>query len=420
VVDFSPSALAAGSAFSLYVHLPFCRSKCPYCDFFSVPCSSGAEIEGVVNGILGELQLFRERLAPSGVPTVYIGGGTPSLLPEGTLRRLLAGVRAFANRPMEWTVEANPESLTPAFLEVCAEEGPDRLSLGVQSLKEELLRVLGRPGDAAANRRALERVHASWEKRLSLDFLVGVPGQSRSDLLRDLRGASESGAEHISLYSLTPPEGSPLAQAIVRETQEELWLAGFEWLETHGYPNYEIANFAVPGKECLHNLRYWSLEPYLGVGPGAVSTLPGRRGEVFRLYHAESIPTFLGGNPWGIRVEEITPREFLFETLMMGFRMREGLSSELFQGRFGQPLPDLLPGLWRRWQDRGYLRETPGRYAFTDKARMFLNQRLVEAQEALGELAEPTVSWPPAAETPPRNSDAAPRDESGVAESDIG
>jgi oxygen-independent coproporphyrinogen-3 oxidase len=351
-------------------------------------------MEGVVEGILQELVYFGERLRPSSVPTVYVGGGTPSLLPARALRRLLAAIHAFAPQAAEWTVEANPESLSPSFLEACGELGPDRLSLGLQSLKGGLLRVLGRPGDAEANRLALEQIRSSWQRRLNLDFLVGIPGQDRRDLFRDLRGAHDAGAGHVSLYSLTPPAGTALADAIDPEARDELWLAGFERLEAQGYQNYEVANFALPGQECLHNLRYWNLEPYLGVGPGAVSTLPGVGGQVLRLYHPENLPAYLAGNPWGLRVEKITPKEFLFETLMLGFRLRGGIGQARFVRRFGRPLPELVPGLWRRWQEQGYLREDPEAYALADRARLLLNRRLLEAQEALDAVETTKVKWP--------------------------
>jgi oxygen-independent coproporphyrinogen-3 oxidase len=394
VAGFDPAGLASSKPISLYVHLPFCRSKCPYCDFFSVACDRNEDMERVTDGILEELEWFARLLRPSAVPTVYIGGGTPSLLPPRSLERLLAGIRTFAPRPAEWTVEANPESLTVAFLETCARHGVDRLSLGVQSTRDRLLRVLGRPGDDSDNRAALARIRALWPLRLNLDFLVGVPGQSRVDLFRDLRQARQAGAGHVSLYALTPPPGTALAKAVQEDARDELWLAGFEQLEAQGYRNYEVANFAQPGEECLHNMRYWKLLPYLGVGPGAVSTLPGARGEVLRLNHVENIPAYLNGNPWGLRQETIRPKEFLLETLMMGFRLRSGIEAEEFSRRFGRPLPELLPGVWRQWGERGYLRKESTNYAFTDQARLLLNRRLVEAQQELEKLAEPPLCWP--------------------------
>ncbi len=351
-------------------------------------------MERVVEGILEELAWFAGCLQPSKVPTVYVGGGTPSLLPERSLEKLLAGIRGFAPEPLEWTVEANPESLTHSFLEICARQGVDRLSLGVQSTRDRLLHVLGRPGDQADNLTALGRIHSYWPRRLNLDFLVGVPGQTRTDLFRDVRAAREAKAGHVSLYALTPPPGTALAEAVQEDRRDELWLAGFEQLEAWGYRNYEVANFALPGQECLHNLRYWRLEPYLGVGPGAVSTLPGAGGEVLRLYHPDDIPFYVAGNPWGLREETIRPKEFLMETLMMGLRLRNGIDAEEFSLRFGRPLPELLPGLWRSWEEHGYLGRDSSAYALTDQARLLLNRRLLEAQQALEAVGDPPVRWP--------------------------
>jgi len=191
-----------------------------------------------------------------------------------------------------------------------------------------------------------------------------------------------------------PPPGSALAGVVREEARDELWLAGLRWLEAEGYRNYEVANFARAGQECLHNLRYWKLEPYLGVGPGAVSTLPGTGGEVLRLYHAEDLAAYRAGSPWGLRAETIAPKEFLLETLMMGLRLRSGISAEAFSRRFGRPLQEMMPGLWQRWTDHGSLRQEPAAYAFTDEGRLFLNRRLLEAQEALEGANLPTVRWP--------------------------
>jgi len=229
VESFDPAELASGFSFSLYVHVPFCRSKCPYCDFYSVPC---LEMEPVVEQTIEELSFFVDRLKPKAVPTVYIGGGTPSVLPTRSLQRLLAGIRRCAPAPAEWTIEANPESVTPEFLQTCREAGVDRLSLGLQSMAAGALETLGRPGDAAANRQALELLRSGWAGRLSLDFLVGIPGQTLEELTRDLEVGMSSGAGHLSLYSLTPstdtPAGSALAQRINQDLQDELWLRGYQ------------------------------------------------------------------------------------------------------------------------------------------------------------------------------------------------
>lgn len=410
---------------SLYVHVPFCgRGKCAYCDFYSVPTPGEEAVRAVISGTLREAGAWLERLGRPPVETVFVGGGTPSSLGPAELAALLQGIRRLAgDRIREWTVEANPESLTPRFLEICAEAGVDRISLGLQTLRDGLLAKLGRSGDSRRSLEALDRLRENWPGRLNADFLAGIPGQTEEDLLADLErvtgpgpggkdGRPEVGSGapsrigHVSLYTLTPLEDSELAAAVNPEAQERTWLAGYAFLESRGYRNYEISNFARRGEECRHNLRYWRLEPYLGVGPAAVSTLP-LGGRVVRLIHPESLEPYLRaahpgeaageGGGWGAEAEEIDPLDFLFETLMMGLRLREGISAALFRRRFGRPLPQLLQPLWRRWQEEGLAAgDDARRYRLTRKGRWLLDGLLRQVRGHL-EAHPPrdlAVRWP--------------------------
>ena len=399
MVDFKLLPLPQG--IRLYIHVPFCRSKCPYCDFYSVS-NAGLELtEAIVQGTLAELKHFLTLLGRPQLKSVYIGGGTPSLLPPDLLDTLLAAVAAEIGRRApgkapestgctEYTIEANPESLSPRFLEICARRGVNRVSLGVQSFQPRLLRILGRPGNAEHNRRALTLTSEQWQGSFNLDLLAGIPGQQAEDLDDDLRQVLAARPDHVSLYALTPPAGSRLAEQIEPRLQEELWFRGFEILETRGYQNYEIANFALPGKECGHNLAYWRLDPYLGVGPGAVSTLPGLSGEVLRLYNPHDLKLFLRGQAesWGLQRETVTPREFLFEHLMLGFRMRRGVDAGRFSARFGASLPELLPRLWDSWRGRNLVAGESKSWRLSDSGRFILDSLLLEVQEALENLPE--------------------------------
>jgi oxygen-independent coproporphyrinogen-3 oxidase len=397
VAGFDLRRLAAGCALSLYVHVPFCRSKCPYCDFFSLPGCSRSLMERVLAETTSQLECFREWLAPSRIHTIYVGGGTPSILPGALLRRLFSAIRSFTagltEENPEWSVEANPESLNEEFLQTCTEFGITRLSLGLQSMQENLLRRLGRPGDEAANRKALRLLESRWRGRLNLDLLAGIPGQDLGLLREDLNQAIDQRPGHISFYALTPVAGSSLEPQIDPELQEQLWLAGYEQLEEAGYRNYEISNFARPGEECRHNLRYWRLQPYLGVGPGAVSTLPGRAGEVYRLSNPEDLDPFLAGRTglWGIQGEGISPRDFLFETLMMGLRLREGVSRECFRLRFGKSIEAMIPELWSQWQDRGLVSDLGAHYALNDKGRLILDRLLIELGQVFEKIKLPNL-----------------------------
>jgi oxygen-independent coproporphyrinogen III oxidase len=362
------------------------------------------------------------RAAGSGprIDTLYIGGGTPSVLSPESLATLLLPFRGSA--ATEWTVEANPESLNDAFLDACAGAGVTRLSLGIQSMQGPALDLLGRPGATHDNERALSLLAARWAGEVSLDFIAGIPGQTVAALRADLAALARVHARHVSLYSLTVEPGTGLAAAVRNGTitlndpdlDEELWFAGRDELENRGFENYEISNFCVPGHASRHNLRYWNLEPYLGAGPGAVSTLPGRLlGEILprlglpdaaqapavcRLTSPENIDEFLAGpgKLWGMRAELISPREFLLETLMMGLRLAEGIPAGRLEQRFGRGFEELFPGLWTRWVDRGLAIPVDDRLRLSEQGRMVLDPLLSEIADRILDprLPSPEVSWP--------------------------
>jgi len=414
-------AASEPTGLSLYVHVPFCASKCRYCDFFSVPVSREEGSDGlaarVVDETLAQLDRFRELAPPVRFETVYVGGGTPSVLPHGLLDLLLG--RLAGLEPVEWTVEANPESLDREFLAACSRAGVTRLSVGLQSMDDRLLAALGRPGTVGDNRRGLDLIADAWTGDVSLDLIAGIPGQSREGLLAGIADVTAR-CGHASLYALTVEPGTPFAALVeagsivleARDHYDELWLAGRAALEAAGLHQYEVSNFAREGKECRHNLRYWHLEPYLGVGPGAVSTLPPDlaavltgtriRAPVIRLANPRDLDAFfagaepLSGAPWGIEAEAITGISFVLETLMMGLRLRRGISAESFGRRFGADIELLAPGLWRRWTDRGFAAPQADRLLLTARGLLILDPLLRELAGALRGASLPAagISWP--------------------------
>lgn len=355
---------------ALYVHVPFCRSKCTYCDFYSLPCGQGQPAElaaGYVEGVLADLDRALARLVPEGsrpFDTVYVGGGTPSVLPPAELSRLLSGIATRIGDCAEWTMEANPESLSNEVLDIAETAGVNRLSLGIQSLDDDVLALLGRPARRDASIAALERAKGRGHFRLSADFMSGLPGSHR--LASDLALVCSLGLEHVSVYDLVLEEGTPLAMQegagvfeLPAEDEAAAGRAGAEAvLARHGLRRYEVSNFSRPGAECLHNLAYWHMESYLGIGPGAVSTFqavadpglaPGVRGQALRVEEAKDLRLFAHGRKLAACETLIEPRDSAVEMLMMAMRTVFGLEPGAFRGRFGIDPKELLKPSLGRW-----------------------------------------------------------------------
>jgi oxygen-independent coproporphyrinogen-3 oxidase len=426
---------------SLYIHVPLCAGKCLYCDFFSVPRATvSAPVEqSLVAQTIEQARFFLETLGRERdvhLETLYVGGGTPSALSRENLDRLLSEFRGTGWQ--EWTVEANPESIDEEFLDVCGQAGVSRLSVGIQTMDEARLGLLRRPGSRRDNERALELLRARWTGDLSLDFIAGIPGQSAADVRADLSVLDVLPVSHASLYSLTLEPGTGLFEQVQEggiamnepECDEELWFAGKDEMERRGFENYEISNFCLPGKASKHNLRYWNLEPYLGVGPGAVSTLPAQllrevleahgkavsglsEHPVCRLSNPESIEGYLVGREklWEMEVEAIQPRDFLIENLMMGLRLAAGIPADRLERRFGRSFEELFPGLWQRWVQRGLaqpVEQSVGSHSclrLSESGRLILNSLMGEVADrardpllaalpALGALPALEVRWP--------------------------
>ncbi len=414
---------------SLYLHVPFCRSKCFYCDFFSVPSrgrGSRSVLESrIVAETLRQAERFHNALGIRRLETVYMGGGTPSCLPRPELARLLEALRGFS--PFEWTVEANPESIDEEFIDLCLRYGVTRLSVGFQSNRDSLLSLLGRPGNREDNLRALELLGRKWRGEIGIDLLAGIPGQTAADLEADLSLLYEAGIGHISLYSLTVEPETELERMIrtgevtanPEELSEEIWLFGKNSLQKAGYGHYEISNFALPGRECRHNLRYWRLEPYIGVGPGAVSTLTfsdakavgaplceslrepmgeAAAASVIRLSNPRDLGAFLAGEEegWNVEAEPVGDRDFLLETLMVGLRTSAGIDRSSFARRFGGDFQKFFPDLWGSWVEEGLAESSAESLRLTEKGRLFLNRLLAGIQEKMKSSDFPPirVHWP--------------------------
>ena len=317
----------------LYVHIPFCKSKCIYCDFYSLP-GGEEKMDRYVSVLCRQLAEIAPRTAAHEVDTVYFGGGTPSWLGEKRLRQILKTVEKHyrLTKKPEITLECNPDSAGDwKVLRALRRAGFNRLSMGLQSANGEELRLLGRAHSPQDVRRAVEAARAGGFGNLSLDLMLGLPDSSEETLGQSIAFAAELEPEHISAYLLKIEPGTDFAArdlALPNEDQEaDQYLFCVRELEARGYGQYEISNFAQPGRESRHNLLYWRDEEYLGLGPAAHSFYEGRR-----FYWPRDLTGFLAGS----QPVEDGPGGSLEEYAMLALRLREGLRRQGLRERFGE------------------------------------------------------------------------------------
>jgi len=349
-------------------------------------------LEALVTDIKRQIEYFgvKELL------TVYIGGGTPSVLGE-KINIIFDALKSFS--PQEFTVEANPESLTEEFLLACKNGGVNRLSLGVQSFCEASRVAVGRIGEEFSRRRrgaenaeeegrgvlegGLELAARFFPGGLSVDLIAGLPFQDEKVLLDDIRRVLEFKPAHVSLYSLSVESGTVLEEKIKNrsvvlpdaDTADAIWLAGRDALLKAGFEHYEVSNFALPGKRCIHNMRYWQMLGWMGAGPAASGTIID---EVTGTAIRYTYPCDVDGYIWAVNSEQLTKsneqlgsllnkNEFLKECMLMGFRCIDGPDTQLFKRRFGFTAEECIPKTLALWKGR-------------DKM-LFLNQFLADAFE---------------------------------------
>ena len=364
----------------LYVHVPFCVRKCGYCAFHSGPFSA-PEAERYVELVLRELDCWGKALGRRAVETVYIGGGTPSLLTPAQIGAILEGAAARFDLEAgaEITLEANPESaLKTGFLVAVRALGVNRLSLGVQSLRDDLLATLGRAHDAARARLAARAAREAGVSNLSLDMIWGLPGQDVSAWLADLAGIVALAPEHVSCYGLSLEEGAPLAEAVDagglslpdEEEGARMYLEGSAYLESEGFGHYEISNYARPGRESRHNRGYWSGRDYLGLGPAAVSTLDGRRWANPAGLDEYARTAAIGAEREGTEILTADVRRQ--EMVMLALRTRDGLDLQEFMAATGIEFPRRDPAV-ERLRSSGLVRLGAGRLQLTREGMLVSN-----------------------------------------------
>ena len=383
---------------ALYLHIPFCRRKCLYCDFCSFP--GHREAFGPYLDAL-ERELAARWNPQWRVATLYLGGGTPTVLPPAALARLIRAVKSVAPRPpeAEVTVEANPGTVDGEGLVELRAAGVNRLSLGAQSGDNRLLKRLGRGHTTEDVERTVALAREAGFTNINLDLIFGLPGETIDDWQKTLKWAIALHPEHLSCYGLQLEEETPLFRMVeagqVRLPDEEevsaMFLANTRILPAAGYEQYEISNFARrPAPEdagnkgegpatyrCRHNLIYWQYGDYLGLGLAAVSTLAGRR--YTNLAKLEEYLAAVHRESWPVAAEEaLSRRQGMAEMLMLGFRLRSGPDPDAFYARWGVTIDEVLGGTVEPLMAAGFLQREAGRYRLTTRGMLLSNPVLAE------------------------------------------
>ncbi|MDL2258380.1 radical SAM family heme chaperone HemW [Eubacteriales bacterium OttesenSCG-928-K08] len=372
----------------LYLHIPFCQQKCLYCDFVSYP-GQQARLEAYIEALLMEAERFVKERDWGLFETVFLGGGTPSLLSGAQLTYLLDGIRQrFKLSPeAEISMECNPGTLDLEKLLAYRAAGVNRLSIGVQSLENHLLKSIGRIHNAAQAEQALALAQQAGFKNINVDVMHGLPGQQQEEYIHTLNRIIDFSPTHISAYCLIVEQGTPLSAqieaGIVKLPEEDntylMQDLGMLLLEERGYKRYEISNFARPGYTCAHNINYWNNGAYLGLGAGAHSAwnLPGLGWS--RWENTFDIEEYIAGSASGRVINEpqrIPKKEEQFETIMLGLRQICGVKLDAFFKRFGVSVFDAYPKATQKLMDIGWLEATQGYIRLTTKGLDMQNTAL--------------------------------------------
>ena len=384
---------------SIYIHIPFCQTKCPYCDFNTY---SGIEslIPDYVKAINAEIHYWGDSLNNLSVKTIFFGGGTPSYLPEGHLESILNQAYKFfqIDGTPEITIECNPNDIDATKLSYLRKIGICRLCFGVQSLDDNLLTILGRRHSSEEALIAVSEARETGFKNISLDFMYGLPCQTLSQWEDTLNQAIEINPDHLSLYCLTLEPGTPMKQSVEsgntpspdQDLAADMYTMANKILEDTIYDQYEISNWSKPGLKSIHNLTYWRNQQYIGMGPGGHSYLHKTRFNninsprqyIKRLNNVDPNKNYnkhlpsetINTMPTVENIEYIESKLEMAETIMLGLRLSEGISEESFNQRFGISIHDVFKDSINEVIDLGLMINKNGTLKLTDKGNLFSNE----------------------------------------------
>ena len=378
--------LSGTDLISLYVHIPFCLRKCRYCDFLSAP-QTDIDRERYVKALIREIKTQKDCPAGRPVDTVFFGGGTPSVLSAEQIGRIIDALReVFLILPdAEVSLETNPGTADFEKLSAFKEAGINRLSMGVQSMHDEELHLLGRIHTAEQALEAFKTARAAGFDNINIDLMSALPGQTFDSWADSLRQAVEWRPEHISAYSLIIEPGTPFSALYEagelpplpdEETDRKMYHYTREYLAQHGYGRYEISNYALKGRECRHNSGYWTGHPYLGFGIGAASYVNGARFSNITDFETYSVEMEKAGIPAEIEqvyekirteIHSLTEQEKMEEFMFLGLRMTAGVKTSDFASRFGKSLDEVYGDVIRRHLAQGLLQRTPEGFCLTER-----------------------------------------------------
>lgn len=359
---------------SLYIHWPFCKSKCPYCDFNS-HVQSQVDMASWADAYIREIDNYRDYLSDKTIGTIFIGGGTPSTAAPEVFAKVIDHLATHYNlsSDIEITMEANPTSIEAQKFHGFRASGINRVSIGVQSLREERLKFLGREHDAKQAREAIE-IARNIFPRVSFDLIYATPGQSLVSWEEELREALDLGLQHISLYQLTIEKGTPFFKAhrmgdFIMPDEDDSTLS-YQLTNSvcaeYNLARYEVSNYAVAGQECRHNLAYWRYQDYLGIGPGAHGriTMGSKKFATMKLHSPNEWIKAVAERGIGLQSKiELSQEEVIQEQMVMGLRIPQGVCSSIIKDR--QRLEIL--------KSHGLLSEANGRVSATDRGLLLLN-----------------------------------------------
>ncbi len=383
----------------VYIHIPFCASKCGYCDFYSL-AGCDKQMGKYQDALLRHIREGANTMAPYYIDSLYFGGGTPSYYGAKRLTELFNALKRAAKvlKSAEVTVECNPDSVTRRDLNLLKKEGVNRISLGVQSASDDLLKIIGRRHNFTQVKKAVKLIRAAGFDNLSIDLIYGLPNQTKGDWAETLAKVLDLEPDHLSCYGLKLEEGTPM-YAMYKDSpvvpsddeQADMYLYTVETLNHYGYQQYEVSNFARRGKACRHNMKYWDMEDYLGFGPGAHSCI-GRT----RYSFVRDMEKYIRGVTQGENIldeyEQLDELDRASEYIMLGMRRSRGICEEEYKSVYRSDFAP-IEALLQEYEKDGWTKKFDGRWCFTPAGFLLSNILIGSLWEAQAEYRISGNPW---------------------------